>query len=525
FINRDIGNGIFGRFKARSSLRPIKKILFPITRFFSKQREHMTKSIKKILPNKNGDFLAAIILGNNDQLDAENQMILSRSGISHITAVSGLHVFILCHSFLICASFLKIPPRPTALFMTIFLLFFASITGFSSSIARAAIMIIILQFATLVGEKSDALNALSVSMILILLQNPYNVLNLGFILSFSTTLSIILFTKPLEKLLTQNFIASRNISESYCKIIKSISAALSVYILLAPIIVLYFGYFPFLAIITNIIVAPILPIIVILSFAIGIFSMSTILSPIAVFLGFFANIALSILIGVASIISNSSLAVVSFENTVFYAFIVSIFSFIICLLCFIHIKYRASLLIFTVCSLFCFILYSIDYSNGKSEIIALNNTNCVLIKQPDSFFIIGSPNSSYESAKLTAYLKNHYITDISGFIFETMDNTTLNAIKEISKISTVQNLINIQQAAENNIGHLQIDDSIFLTISKSSLATLSFNTHNIIKLFNDTTPLDSHIYDGILTEKNQLYTKSSQINPKIYKFVTVIPLS
>lgn len=524
FINTDVGNGVFGRFRAVSALQPIQTNRFAVTRFFAKLKESMIQSIKKILPNKNGDLLIAIILGTTELLDADNKMMLSRSSISHLTAVSGLHVFILCNCFLMIACFFRIPAKTTALLIGLFLLFFISITGFSSSIARAAIMMMIVQVATLVGEKSDPLNALGVSVVFILMVNPYSLLNLGFLLSFSATLSIIIFTKPLEQLLIQNFIASRNASDFYYKLIKSVSSSISVYILLAPVIVYCFGTFPFLAIITNIILAPILPIVVILSFGVAIFSMATIFTPIAMTLGFFVNIALSIILGVASIISNSSIAVVSFHNTTLFTVLVFIFCFIIGMLCLIQIKHRFLLLITTVCLLFGFILFSTVYTNGKSEIVALNESNCVLIKQPDSFFIIGNPTSSYELEQLLNYLKNNYITDVSGFIFSSLDNTTINSIKKISHIANIQNLVNIKEMMKNNTGYLKIQEDITLDISKTNVIKLHLGSYTILKLLSNYALANLQTADVILNDQNILYTQSKKIKYNRYKFVTVLPL-
>lgn len=524
FVNTDSGNGIFGRFRATSPLITTSKNPFPITRFFALQKEIIIKSIKKILPNKSGDLLIAIILGTTDLLDSSDKMILSRSGISHVTAVSGLHVFILCNCFLMVSRFFHIPPKITAILIALFLLFFVGITGFSSSITRAGIMMMVAQIATLVGEKSDALNTLGVSVVFILLINPYSVLNLGFILSFGATLSIIVFTKPLEQLLTQNLVVSHVASDFYCKLIKSISSSISVYILLAPILVYLFGTFPFLAIITNIIIAPMLPLIVILSFGVAVFSVSPIFTPIAMLLGFFANIALSILLGIASIISNSSLAVVSFHHTLFYAFIVLFFCSIIGAICFLSIKHRFLLFIVTGCSLVGFMLFSIYYMNGKSQIIALNDNNCVLIKQPDSFFILGSPTSTYELEQLVLYLKNNYITDVSGFIFANLDNTTVNTIKKISEIADIQNLVNMKEERENNIGYLQLSDDITLDISKTDRITFYCNYYVITKLLNDDAFTNLPKSNILLNDKNIVYVMSSKIKPTRYKFVTVFNL-
>ena len=99
----------------------------------------------------------------------------------------------------------KCDNRKSKYFCIIFLIFFAQFVGASPSILRAAIMSILAISASVFFRKPDILNNISISCLIIIILNPYNIFNLGFQLSFLGTLGIVLFNKDILKLFNKNY--------------------------------------------------------------------------------------------------------------------------------------------------------------------------------------------------------------------------------------------------------------------------------------------------------------------------------
>ena len=108
--------------------------------------------------------------------------IFSNAGLSHILAISGMHVSFVLLGLQITLK--KIGKRSTNIFIIVFLTFFSILTGGSSSVIRAVTMVIISQLAKLLFTKSDTLNNIFFSAVILLIINPLIVYDVGFILSF-----------------------------------------------------------------------------------------------------------------------------------------------------------------------------------------------------------------------------------------------------------------------------------------------------------------------------------------------------
>lgn len=209
-------------------------------------------------------MIKGILLGEKGDFSDNLQNNLSIAGFSHITAVSGLHLSILFGALCGFLGFMKIH-RGIASFIALpVVLIFAAVTGFSPSVCRAAIMLVISIFAFLTGRQYDSLTALFLSAFIILTVNPYSIFSISFILSFCSTLSIILFYGRINNLL-------RKVSQKF-KIVRwlwsSFSISASALIGTAPFIAYYFGIVSFSSFFANIWVVPLCAPIFILGYAV-----------------------------------------------------------------------------------------------------------------------------------------------------------------------------------------------------------------------------------------------------------------
>lgn len=215
------------------------------------------KGIFSIINNKNG-IIGAIILGDKTDLDSDIKELYSVSGIAHILAISGLHI-----SFIGMAIYRLLRRRFRFLFSAAVsipvVLSFGIMSGFGISTIRAIIMFILKIIGEVLGRKYDAITAISLAGLVLLVQNPFVVCNSGFQMSFGAIIAIVLILPIVEEILnTDN------------KIIKVLSANFTISLVMNPILAWNYYELPTFSFLLNIVVVPLMSVVIVSSIA-GIF--------------------------------------------------------------------------------------------------------------------------------------------------------------------------------------------------------------------------------------------------------------
>ena len=126
-------------------------------------------------------IIKGIMLGYTEDIDDETKNDFSNSNISHVLAVSGMHISYII--FLATSSSSKIlGKRKSKIFASILLMAYMCITGFSISVVRACVMGILTCMAFVFYRKSDTLNNISIAMLITLIDNPYSIKSISFLL-------------------------------------------------------------------------------------------------------------------------------------------------------------------------------------------------------------------------------------------------------------------------------------------------------------------------------------------------------
>ena len=216
--------------------------------------EAVADKIDKLFDDDVSPFMQALLVGKHDELnsDASLTTALSASGISHVVAISGLHVAFLM-GFL--AAIVK-NKRLFAFFGIPVLILFMTMTGFTPSVTRAGIMQIFLICAPIFKRESDSLTSLSLSLFILLAVNPYGSASVGLQLSFAATLGIILFTGRIDSAVTNNLHESRRIKSKPLKafisfIATSLAVTVGALIFTLPLTAIHFGVVSLISPITN----------------------------------------------------------------------------------------------------------------------------------------------------------------------------------------------------------------------------------------------------------------------------------
>ena len=226
-------------------------------------RQVISERIDALFP-ENAALVRALILGDRTLLSEEMREALNETGTAHLICISGLHVTVL--AMMISALLSRILSRNRATILTLLILsLYGMLIGFSSSFVRALIMFAIFRFAPIAGYPSDAVTRLCAAMLFMLMVKPMNILDNGFVLSFTASAGIILLTPPLTNLLglkeflkvkpTGNFLKSslRKIAVYFPNLL---CATLAAQLATLPAVVAYFGIQSVISVPCNLICVP-----------------------------------------------------------------------------------------------------------------------------------------------------------------------------------------------------------------------------------------------------------------------------
>jgi len=189
----------------------------------------------------------AILLGNDDTMNAEIRQSYASAGVSHILCVSGMHVGII---FMILNFLLKPMnfSRKTTIVKVFLLLatiwFYAYITGLSPSVKRAATMFSFVAIGDLLHRNTNIFHSLWASCFILLLFNPLLLFDVGFQLSYLAVLGIVTLQPHLLLLWNPKI---KIINYFWQLTTVSISAQFTTF----PLSIYYFGQFPNYFLITN----------------------------------------------------------------------------------------------------------------------------------------------------------------------------------------------------------------------------------------------------------------------------------
>ena len=236
---------------------------------FLKIKENIEKTYNKEISG----IILGIMLGYTDEIDEQTKEQFSQSNISHVLAVSGMHISYII--ILVTNSTQKLlGKRKSKIIASIVLIIYMFIAGAGVSIMRATIMGVISCMSFIVYRKSNTINNIAISGLITLIINPYSIISISFLLTYGGTIGIIFFNQTIEKSIKNIKIRNRKWKYLFLKIqrkceniIKLASVSISAQIIIAPIMMIFFNTIGFGFLITNLLLGAVIGIIVIGGFA------------------------------------------------------------------------------------------------------------------------------------------------------------------------------------------------------------------------------------------------------------------
>lgn len=392
----------------------------------------------------------ALILGSKNEMDEQVTEDFSHTGTLHVLAVSGLHVGIV---FLLLTFITKplVKVKHGAIIQGVVCLsgiwFFALLTGFSPSVQRAAIMFSLLAVAQISKVKGAGINTLLGSAFVMLVYNPFLIVNVGFQLSYCAVLGIMLIHEPVYNLFSFSNISNKYLWKivNWCWSVCSISFAAQLGTF--PISLFYFGQFPTYFLFSNLVVIPCIFLMVYACLAVLLFSFVPFLSVVFAFI--FKCLSMIILIAVKYVAGLPF----SYANGLYFGFIdvLTVYAVIAFFIVFLHTRKRRY--INTCLLILVFLLASINWryvGNAKRKVLTLHsirNHDVITYLQGNTAYIVADSsflnNISAQKFHLSPYFRVNYIKHIKFKLIQhklagmALNNDTLKVLIHQSKYPDV----------------------------------------------------------------------------------------
>lgn len=244
------GKGIFLMGYQEEDAELIKVSSTPFWVYPAIWRQNLKDLINSAFPEDVAGFARALLLGDRTGIDYETNTALKVSGIMHVVAVSGLHVailftliYMLCLKRRFLVALIGIPT----------MVIFAAVAGFSPSVTRAAIMMILMMVAMLIDRDYDGPTELAFACLVMLMVNPLVITSASFQLSVSSVVGIFLFRDKI-----QDWLCRLWSKDKYQKIKKwittSVALTVSAMTLTTPLVAYYYGTISLVSVLTNVLV-------------------------------------------------------------------------------------------------------------------------------------------------------------------------------------------------------------------------------------------------------------------------------
>jgi len=417
-------------------------------------RNEIITTHSKYLKSPNLEVLGGIVFGD-DAVSPPDYIKTSfqHSGLLHILAASGMNVALIYGIWFFILRRLRVPFNITVSSGIFVIIFYALMTGLGASVIRATFMLIFILVGKLMDRDAHSISLLSFVALLMLIYNPAYINDVGFQLSFLVTFGLlvsapVVFEKfnpapqpsPLEEgggFSMPNWLSG------------ALFIPLIAQIWVAPIQMFYFNSFSLYSVFANI---AILPFLTIISFCGFVSSVLALIKPLAsqvcLVFDFVLNPVLNSLVAISNYFSSLPHSLIEMpQPSIFQIFLYYAIVLLITILFKLGRNKKAILvIIFLLATL---LISCLPHNNKNLETIAFDvqNADAFLIKTPQNkYFIIDSGKMSYNGGKtqaqmiILAYLKDHGIKNIEGFIITHFDSDHAGGAVDLIENLNVKNV-------------------------------------------------------------------------------------
>lgn len=370
----------------------------------------LTYKMEELIGGEEGSLCAALTLGRRDRLLRSTLTDFSRCGLSHILALSGMHMTILAGIFDFILKKLRVKKTFRCGIMPMIMLFYLILTGFSLSTVRAAIMLTAVYIAYISSTPVDSMTVLFSSCAFIIAVLPSSVADIGFWMSYLATFGLLIVAPCLSKLMKKGnerwkirSVLTLGIKRVLSMITITVTAVFAVLMLTQ----MFFGELSIISPLTNLLCNPLITLMFVLGVVLLIFGgipfIASLVSSVIAFVG-------KIILNITSSFSDMMDITVSLEYG-FAKIIVILFTVSTAILLIIKFRRKIFVLLPAAISVIafcvCLTIYSGVYS-GTSDVTYIRRGEREMLSavSPDSCVLIDMSDGNYSNF-VTAWQEAH----------------------------------------------------------------------------------------------------------------------
>jgi competence protein ComEC len=382
-----LANGIYASAKVKAYEATQEYISSPLSYILAFREQLINQVYYALGGGDEGALAVARLTGSKQYLSEETYQAFLFSGESHIMAISGLHLSVISGFIFALLRRFHINRKVSVAAVILIALAFMAMVGFTKSVVRAGIMVIVILSAELINRKGDTLNSLGVAVFIICL-NPYAVCDAGAVLSVLCVLGLSTLYPRLR------FYDKKKHGKRFNMLMTPILylgdrglAGLSVILYTMPAVYIFFGNINLLTVFANLIIIPLAGVSTVMSLITFFFNFNEIRPSIITDLHFYLN---ALIIRLTKAFSAVTVGVMNM-GTIF-AFTFASILFIVSL-CFFFRNKRlkdivtvlSSMMLIGICA------FSVIYSLNTASVFICENSG-VIISDKDCAIAIGIDN-------------------------------------------------------------------------------------------------------------------------------------
>ena len=399
----------------------------PLYYYALKTREKMTQAIRALLPPRQSSLVCGVLLGDKSGLDDTVQDDFRTAGVSHLLAVSGLHMAIIGQFLLWTLLYFGVPRRGAALISSLGVFCFMAVTGFAPSVVRAGVMSILYLLGIGIRKQADPFNSLGFAMLVMTVPNPFAAGDTGLLLSCSATLGILLLAGKIQACLNRWTDRAGVFRKLFHGVNSILAATVSATLFTSPIIAVTFGELSLIGPLSNVLMTFPATLMLLCGFLVSIFYYLPVVDFLSMPFGLGAGILANYLMDCSHWLASLPMASIPVTQEVLFALLLA---FSVTAVVIVMIRWKGFRLRFAACAA-AFLLLCMVFGAGLNpdevlEIGVLNTGNgssVVLVRNHQAAVLCsGGGNGAY--TRIDSYLRRRGIKRLDYLLIPQVDKKT-----------------------------------------------------------------------------------------------------
>ncbi|MBK1786450.1 ComEC/Rec2 family competence protein [Prauserella cavernicola] len=207
------------------------------------------RTVCGVLSDEPAGLLPGLVVGDTSALPERVEQEFLDAGLSHLTAVSGSNVAIICGAVLLVARALRAGPRLSAIVAGAALVGYVTLVGYEPSVLRAGVMGAVGLLALVLGRQRSAMPALAAAVCALVLYDPAMAVSMGFALSVVATAGLVLLAPRWSEAMTRRRVPAG--------VAEGLAIPVAAFVVTAPIIAGMAGEVSLVSVVANLLAAPV----------------------------------------------------------------------------------------------------------------------------------------------------------------------------------------------------------------------------------------------------------------------------